>query len=133
MKIGGEIETLAKRDIQDIVQNTMASEKFPSGNGHHSVYVGVNEAGEVKYVGITGRQPNERFSEHSRSLTPRANLHYIEIPKAQGLSKLQARIIEQNLINYFKLGKNEGVLLNKINSISPRYWNEWGIKFKINF
>lgn len=37
------------------------------------------------------------------------------------LNKIDARIMEQNLINKYGLGKNGGQLYNKINSISPRY------------
>lgn len=37
--------------------------------------------------------------------------------------------MEQNLINKYGLGKNGGQLYNKINSISPKYWNRYGIKY----
>ena len=48
--------------------------------------------------------------------------------QGQGLSKEQARIQEQLLINQYGLGKDGGVLLNKINSISPNKWNQYNIK-----
>lgn len=31
------------------------------------------------------------------------------------------------------LGRNGGQLFNKINSISPRYWDKLGITLKLNF
>ena len=36
--------------------------------------------------------------------------------------------MEQMLINQYGLGKNGGQLLNKINSISPKYWDMYGIE-----
>ena len=51
----------------------------------------------------------------------------------RNLSRIQARIIEQRLINYYGIGNNGGTLFNKINSISPRYWDKWGITIKIRF
>jgi len=41
---------------------------------------------------------------------------------------MQARIMEQNLINKYGMIKNGGSLYNKINSISPKYWDKYGIK-----
>jgi len=46
------------------------------------------------------------------------------------LSSVQAHILEQNLINHYGLIKNNGVLFNKINSISPRYWDKYGITIR---
>jgi hypothetical protein len=46
---------------------------------------------------------------------------------AQGLTKQQARVMEQTFINQYGLGKNGGQLLNKMNSIAPKYWKENGI------
>lgn len=45
-----------------------------------------------------------------------------------GLTKEQARIMEQNLINKYGIIRNGGKLYNKINSISPKYWNKYGIE-----
>jgi len=44
-----------------------------------------------------------------------------------GLTKQQARVMEQNLINQYGLQKNGGQLLNQINSISPKKWEANGI------
>ncbi|WP_181302054.1 hypothetical protein [Rhodanobacter sp. PCA2] len=43
------------------------------------------------------------------------------------MTKQQARVMEQTLINQYGLEKNGGQLLNKINSISPKYWEKNGI------
>ena len=116
-----------------IAQNTMQSPSFPSGSGDVSVYVGYDES-IVKYVGISN-DVDRRFYQHLMSGTSRAGLEYRILPDATNLSRIQARIIEQNLINYYRLNSVGGQLFNKINSISPRYWNNYGIgiTIRINF
>ena len=95
----------------------------------YSVYQGLDpNTGEVKYVGITKRDPEVRWKEHQNSDSPRAGLFYKKVDNATGLTKIQARIIEQQLINRYGLMKNGGQLYNKINSISPKYWDKYGIK-----
>lgn len=65
----------------------------------------------VKYVGITS-QFAIRYATHLRTKG-------IYIEKAlEGLSKADARAVEQVLIELHKLEKNGGTLINKINSIS---------------
>lgn len=71
---------------------------------------------DVKYVGITGREPEIRWNEHLNSQTERATLDYQVFDS--GYTKLEARIVEQFLINQYGLN----YLYNKINSIAPRYW-----------
>ena len=105
----------------------MHSPQTPLGEGTNSVYLGYDEAGNVRYVGITERTPELRFAEHLNSGTKRALLHYETIENAQGLSRIQARIIEQRFINIYGMQKFNGMLYNQINSISPRYWNRWGL------
>lgn len=96
--------------------------------GTHLVYEGLDDAGNVKYIGITGRDVAVRFGEHLNSGTARSLLDYRVIDGATGLSKTQARIWEQTLINQYGLGKNGGQLLNKVNSIAPKNWWQFGIK-----
>ena len=112
---------------ENVVERTITSPTFPTGQGSNSVYYGLDAEGHVRYVGITERLPQIRFQEHLHSHTSKALLDFNTIDGATGLSRIQARIIEQNLINTYQLGKNGGQLYNKINSISPRYWNSWGI------
>jgi RHS repeat-associated protein len=96
--------------------------------GTHLVYQGFDKAGIVKYVGITGRDATVRFGEHLSSGTARSLLDYRIVPGATNLSKTSARVWEQNLINQYGLQKSGGMLLNKVNSIAPKHWFQYGIK-----
>lgn len=98
----------------------MAIRAGKAAEATYSVYQGVDAAADVRYIGITSQNPLERFAQHSRSLgTGKENLAYEVMPGMSGLTKNQARLIEQSYINNYGLQKNGGVLLNKINSISP--------------
>ena len=65
----------------------------------------------IQYVGITNNIAR-RALEHAAS----KGIQITEILK--GLSRFDARAIEQCLIEYYGLGRNGGMLLNKINSIA---------------
>jgi len=94
----------------------------------HVVYHGIDNEGIVRYVGITGRNATERFAEHLNSIgTGKELLRYEVIEGATGLSRTQARVWEQNLINQYGLGNTGGQLLNKINSIALKNWTMFGI------
>jgi RHS repeat-associated protein len=96
---------------------------FADKAGTNVVYQGLDAAGKVRYVGITERAAATRFAEHAASIgTGKENLIYRVVNGAEGLSRMDARIWEQTLINQYGLGKNGGLLLNKINSIAPKYW-----------
>ena len=101
--------------------------KFVGGKkGAYSVYHGLNDLGEVAYVGITKRNPTVRFGEHLNSIgTGKEFLRYDVIEGS--LMKTEARIIEQKIINQYGLQKNGGQLLNNINSIAPKYWFQYGL------
>ncbi|MBN2777382.1 MAG: hypothetical protein JXR36_07055, partial [Bacteroidales bacterium] len=92
--------------------------------GTFSVYQGFNKAGVVEYVGITSRNAAIRFGEHFNSGTAKAMLRYEVVPNATNLSRMQARVWEQSLINQYGLEN----LLNVRNSIAPKYWLQFGIK-----
>ena len=112
------------RQARDLGENPWALRTQTKAN-HYSVYQGIDkETGEVKYVGMTGRDPEVRWREHKRSGTPRAKLEYNIVKGGEGLSRQQARILEQQLINQYGLPN----LYNRINSISPKYWESMGIK-----
>jgi hypothetical protein len=68
----------------------------------------VVEEGRTTYVGITKRTLAERGAEHGKELERIAG----------GLSKKEARGVEQALIEHHGLGKNGGTLTNRINSIA---------------
>ena len=75
------------------------------------MYHSVGSAGEVNYVGITNSLAR-RAAEHLSSKG-------IQIEKLMGgLSRSDARSVEQALIEIHGLGKSGGTLLNKINSIA---------------
>jgi RHS repeat-associated protein len=79
---------------------------------YNTVYYAVNSEGEVQYIGIT-KDFAARAAQHSgRFAIRRIN------PALNGLSRADARAVEQALIEFFQLGKNGGSLLNKINSIA---------------
>lgn len=44
------------------------------------------------------------------------------------MTKIDARMWEQTMINKYGMEKSGGELLNKINSISPNRWGDLGIK-----
>ena len=102
--------------------------KSLSKGGIYTVYQGIDPetGGDIKYVGITKRNPKIRWNEHYASGTDRSALDYYSIEN--GLTKELARIMEQNLINKYGMIRNGGKLYNKINSISPKYWNKYGIE-----
>lgn len=92
-------------------------------SGSYSVYEGRDPmTGDIKYVGITKRDPHIRWQEHYNSGTERASLDYHLVK--DGLSYMDARMTEQILINNYGLEN----LYNIRNSISPKYWNKYGIK-----
>jgi hypothetical protein len=73
------------------------------------------------------RSPAVRWGEHVSAVgTGKEFLQYDIV--AEGLTKIDARISEQLMINDYGLQKNGGLLLNKINSISEEFWSMYGIK-----
>lgn len=88
----------------------------------YSVYQGF-ENGAVKYVGITKRAPEIRWLEHQAAGGPKSFLQYDLVNGATGLTRAQARTLEQNLINQHGLPN----LYNQINSIAPKNWWMYGI------
>lgn len=128
MKAEMNSEATSQADPNAIVQEMLNNPKMPIGEGTNSVYVGLDENGVVRYVGITNRPPSERFDEHLTSSSPRNSLSYRPLDGTGHLSRIQARIIEQRLINAYGLGINGGQLYNKINSIAPGIkWYRYGL------
>ncbi len=114
-----------------VTEKQLANESKPNfaadEGGDYSVYRGVDRTtGEVKYIGITERDPQVRWAEHLNSNTPRADLRFELVPDVpRGISRLNGRIWEQTLINQY--GGPRNVLYNQINSIAPKYWNQYNI------
>ncbi|WP_291529133.1 DUF6443 domain-containing protein [Bacteroides sp. UBA939] len=90
-----------------------ATKGATAAKGEMTVYRSVTAGGVVQYVGITNNFLR-RSAEHwaSKGIVIRELI--------PGISKADARAIEQALIEIHGLGKNGGTLLNKINSISPK-------------
>jgi RHS repeat-associated protein len=99
-----------------------------AGEGSHLVYKGFDAAGTVKYVGITEREAAVRFGEHANAIGTGKELLDFQVMKgATGLTKIEARVLEQTLINQYGMIKNGGQLLNKMNSIAPKFWPGLGL------
>ena len=116
--IGGSIGAATGYfNIRGDVKRTRTSMPFNAEKeSHYSVYLGFDPStNEIKYVGMTGREVDVRFFEHFHSKTPRANLRFE--PYVTGITKMEARILEQQLINQYGLL----TLYNKISSIAPKY------------
>ncbi|MBK7707312.1 MAG: hypothetical protein IPN69_16420 [Acidobacteria bacterium] len=95
-----------------------------TAGGSYVVYQGLNRVtGAVEYVGITSRNLGVRVAEHRR-VAEKAGLQFLEVAGASNLTKIQARVWEQKLINQHGLAN----LQNKINSIGEKYWSIYGIK-----
>jgi hypothetical protein len=86
----------------------------------YTVYKAIDAAGDAKYYGITFRELAKRMAEHMRR--PEFRDLTFEIVE-RDLTKTQARVLEQQLINQRGLGS----LINKINSIDPNYWEVMGV------
>ncbi len=123
MNLSLGITSLEKLSL--LIENNAAKEV---SKGTNVVYQGFDKAGVVRYVGITERQAAVRFGEHISSGTAKSLLRYEVVPGATNLTRTGARVWEQGLINQYGLGKNGGLLFNRINSISPSKWYIHGIK-----
>jgi RHS repeat-associated protein len=91
----------------------------------YTVYRGFDKVtGELKYTGITKRDPDIRFTEHRAAKgSGRENLRYEILDGTGNLNKSDARLIEQSIIDSNGMQKTGGALVNKQNSISPQKVN----------
>jgi RHS repeat-associated protein len=90
----------------------------PSGSagpaGETGVYRAVDpKSGETIYVGIT-----KNFKARAIAHFEEKGIRIQPIESLQNMPRADARAVEQVMIEYYGLGKNQGTLLNKINSIS---------------
>jgi predicted GIY-YIG superfamily endonuclease len=102
-------------DVVDLVKGVGKTVNVAeeAASGTTTVYRSINAAGKVQYVGITNDLAR-RAAEH---LTEKG----IRIQKLMGgLSRSDARAVEQALIEIHDLQKQGGTLINKINSISKK-------------
>ncbi|WP_338298647.1 filamentous hemagglutinin N-terminal domain-containing protein [Pandoraea sputorum] len=82
-------------------------------DGKTTVYTSIDKDGKVQYVGIT-----DDISARAVAHLSQKGIDIDAIRGLQNLSRADARAVEQVLIEYYGLGKNDGDLINKINSIS---------------
>ncbi|GAA5497654.1 hypothetical protein Rhal01_03854 [Rubritalea halochordaticola] len=96
--------------------NAILGLPVPSGAARNNlVYQSIDRAaGKVNYVGIT-RNFAARQSAHARL----KGIQIQRIDGLSGLSRFDARSVEQVLIERHGLSRNNGTLLNLINSIAP--------------
>ena len=128
--LGGATASLWTPETWFGTASTLACSRLARpATGTHSVYAGFDKLHKVRYVGATGRAPKVRFAEHFRAHgTGRELLNYRVVDGARNLTRAQARVWEQRLINQYGLGPEGGRLLNKINTIAPKYWHLYGIR-----
>ena len=99
-----------------VAENTSASKAdfVLVHNSCHKVYMGLDKISGKPYVGRTSRDLAKRMSEHAKSKTNPRLFDLDEMVFLGGLTKNEARGLEQALIN--KKGTN--ILANRINGIS---------------
>jgi hypothetical protein len=114
-----EVEALSKLSPaeQELLVAEAAAAKTPAeakailSRSNNVVYRSLNEAGDVIYVGITNN-----FARRAAAHLQSRGLQIV--PLLKGLSRSDARAVEQVLIEIHQLGARGGTLLNKINAIA---------------
>lgn len=96
------------------VQTVTASKK---SENIYSVYELYDNSGNVVYTGITKQKMKDRWYQHTQDSRKAGIIEDYKV-KASGLSKTQARLVEQAAIEAYG-GTGGGKLLNQRNSISP--------------
>ena len=96
----------------------------PDDTNGTSVYV-ITPKGDdsVVYVGITSRNPQQRWYEHKARFSHEKHDFYVV---ATGLSRKDARALEQILISAYTLD----ALDNAINSVSYKNWGQFLSEYK---
>jgi hypothetical protein len=135
--VAGGIEALAtvvggSGIVTNAINTLAATTRILTGAstaGAYDVYRGVSiTTGEVKYIGMTSQGVEVRAAQHFATDPAKASLTFERIRSLSGLSYNEARVQEQILINQYGLARNGGQLINRINSIAPKYWGLFGIK-----
>jgi hypothetical protein len=105
-------ETTTTTQFKSPAAQTSTPVNNPANSGTTTVYRSINPVTqEVQYVGITDDLARREL-EHMRERG------FFVDKVIGGLSRIDARAVEQALIETHGLGKNGGTLLNKINSIA---------------
>lgn len=130
--VAGIVYTLNKvKSITSYATSTVSSTKSriksggvnPKQLNQYTVYVIVRKnTVDVVYVGMTKRYA-ARKTAHSKRFT---SSKFTMLPVATGLTKTQARALEQTLISAYGID----TLVNLINSISPKKWSTFKQEFQ---
>ena len=117
VELADGLEDLADQGEDILTSPSAQSTVFGNGdevvNGGSNVVYHSVENGVTNYVGITNNLAR-RSAEHLAQKGININ------PLMKGLSRSDARAVEQALIEIHGLSKNGGTLTNKINSLSPK-------------
>ena len=117
------LTALASQTIAAVKAKAKAGGINPNNLWNYTVYVIViKDTIDVVYVGITMRF-NMRQRQHQKRFPKNK---YTMMPVATGLTKSQARAMEQTIITAYTLD----TLVNIINSISPKKWNNFKTEVK---
>ncbi len=109
VKGGAEAVAIGSRYVDDVAAAASMAEDV-------KVYRSFASDGSVSYVGITN-DIDRRTTEHlgtGKGISP------VPVAGLGSLSRLDARAVEQVMINNYRLKKNGGSLINQINSISTK-------------
>ena len=109
----------------EVFDEAKAIPGFGKESGTSSVYLGISE-NNIKYVGITKRDPFIRAMEHKRSMSINSRLNFKPLPGTGSLSTVDSRRIEQLFINQDR-PKKMLILNNRRNSIAPKFWKKFGL------
>ena len=118
-----DLSATASSTVSAVKSRVKAGGVNPKKLGNYTVYVITRKnTTDVVYVGITKRYPS-RKSAHSKRFP---SSKYTMLPIATGLSKSQARAMEQTIITAYGID----TLKNLINSISPKKWSNFKTEFE---
>ena len=113
--------TVAAGAVTAAVVSSIAEESDKTSNQNHTVYALVDEEGTVQYVGRTVNV-TKRKNAHNHN-PARAGLEMRIL--ASGLSRSEARALEQAGMAYYHTVNTLNKMNNQINGVSPRYSGEY--------
>ncbi|MEU8201565.1 RHS repeat-associated core domain-containing protein [Streptosporangium sp. NPDC049046] len=127
---GNELEEMAAVPAARLAAILAAGKKLAAGLAKNYVYLGYS-GNKVVYVGITNNLKSRTYKHGSRFTSV--------VPFASGLTRGQARAVEQAIIHRHKIvgGPNSFQLTNTINSIAPKHPHyqhmvNWGVRWLRN-
>ena len=120
------LTVLVAQTISAVKEKAKAEGINPNNLRHYTVYVIVKKGTiDVVYVGIT-KNYSARKRQHTSPGKRFPTNKYTMMPIATGLTKEEARAMEQTIITAYTLD----TLVNMINSISPKKWSTFESEFE---